>query len=218
MITTKKYLYILCISCLLLGCGQQASREVGAAGKTEPQRDPAKPAPAQVPLAAPVALNAYRETLDLSGYKDLGSFHFRRLHFYAKENPGITIGPAEVEHVTLYFIDRYLVKIRYRLSEDVSEFLADSLATQAGKQADAKKNWATNHQIRWRYFSKLITYQNRCPENDLANELTGGECDSGYWLYAELPGYRSKVNELESVAKYMVQYLIDDPPNKAEEE
>ena len=168
--------------------------------------------------AVAVALNAHRETLDLTGYDDLGSYHFRRLHFYSKEKPGIKIGPSEVEHITLYFIDRYLVKIRYKLSEDVSAFLADSLATEAGKKADMAKNWALNHQIRWNYFSKTITYVNRCPESDLASELTKEVCNSGYWLYAELPGYNKKVKELESVAKYMVEYLIDDPPNKAEEE
>lgn len=165
---------------------------------------------------APIALNAYRETLDLSGYEDLGSYHFRRLHFYSKEKPGIRIGPAEVDHLTLYFIDRYLVKIRYKLSRDVADFLADSLATQAGKKADAKKNWARNRQIRWRYFNRIITYQNRCPEDDLASTLMNSDCDGGYWLYAELPGYRTKVKELESVTKYVLEYLVEDPPNKAE--
>lgn len=166
-------------------------------------------------LYLPVSLNLHRDQIDLDGYKDLGSYHFRRLHFYSKEKPGIWIGPAEVHHITLYFIDRYLVKIRYQLSDDISGFLADSLATQAGKKADIEKKWSQYHILRWRYFSKTITYQNKCPDDDLANEASKDLCDTGYWLYAELPGYRNKVRELEVVAKNVMEHLVDNPPHKA---
>ena len=217
-VVTMKFIKFLLFTCVLGSCGSDKYRP-GTTSATENVAGGKQAGNVTATAtAAPVALNAYRETLDLTGYDDLGSYHFRRLHFYSKEKPGIKIGPSEVEHITLYFIDRYLVKIRYKLSEDVSGFLADSLATEAGKKADMAKNWALNHQIRWNYFSKTITYVNRCPESDLASELTKEVCDSGYWLYAELPGYNKKVKELESVAKYMVEYLIDDPPNKAEEE
>lgn len=168
-------------------------------------------------LYLPVSLNLHRDQIDLEGYKDLGSYHFRRLHFYSKENPGIWIGPAEVQHITLYFIDRYVVKIRYKLSDDISGFLADSLATQAGKKADIEKKWSQYHVLRWRYFSKTITYQNKCPDDDLANEASKELCDTGYWLYAELPGYRNKVKELEVVAKSVMEHLVDNPPHKAVE-
>lgn len=166
-------------------------------------------------VARVIALNLHRDEIDLTGYRDLGAFHFRRLHFYTKENPGITVGSASVEQITLYFIDRMVVKIRYRLSEDASAFLADSLARQAGRTNDLANNWAARRQITWRYFSKTITYQNKCPEDDLANTLTDIGCDGGYWLYVELPGYRKKVKELEDVAKYVKEYLIDDPPASA---
>jgi hypothetical protein len=173
------------------------------------------PSPTGSPKVA-LALNTYREMIDLTGYDDLGSFHFRRLHFYSKKNPGVRIGEADVEEITAYFIDRYVVKIRYKLSSDIASYLVDSLTTDPKRQRHLDQDWSKLRQIKWNYFNKVITYQNKCPEDDLAMSLTNEICDSPYWLYVELPGYRKKVRELMSVEKAVHEYLIDDPPSKAE--
>ena len=162
-----------------------------------------------------LALNGYRDVIDLTGYEDLGSFHFRRLHFYTKKNPGIMIGPANVDEITAYFIDRYAVKIRYKLSEDVAAYLVDSLTTDTERVKDMNRNWSKQRQIKWNYFSKIITYQNKCPDDDLALTLTNEICDSPYWLYVELPGYKKKVAELKTVENAVYEYLIDVPSGQS---
>lgn len=207
----------LCLVCLsLVACQQTGLRHDQADNTTLAASDvPSRSPGAITDSKTTIALNVHRDMVDLTGFKDLGAFHFRRLHFYSKKNPGISIGPAKVEQVTLYFIDRTIVKLRYKLSEDISGYLVDSLTTNTERAPDLKRSWSKYRQLRWNYFNKTIIYQNRCPEEDLANELTNEKCDSGYWLYAELPGYRTKVKELETVAKYVREYLIDEPPNKA---
>ncbi|WOK04564.1 hypothetical protein RT717_15895 [Imperialibacter roseus] len=194
----------------MLGCGQKRS----AIDPTDKTVSSVNGAASSLPVAnrkTALALNAYRDVIDLTGYKDLGSFHFRRLHFYTRKNPGIKIGHANVDEITAYFIDRYAVKIRYKLSEDVASYLVDSLTTDTKRVQDLNRDWSKQRQIKWNYFSKIITYQNKCPDDDLALTLTNEICDSPYWLYVELPGYKKKVKELKTVENAVHEYLIDAP-------
>ncbi len=201
----------LCTISSMLACKQGGPGLDTPKSSTPAEQNPASTATKKGPLS----LNTYRDLIDLTGYEDLGSFHFRRLHFYTKTNPGISIGPAEVEEVTAYFIDRYVVKIRYKLSEDVAAYLVDSLTTDRERVKDLNRNWSKQRKITWNYFSKIITYQNKCPEDDLALNLTNGICDSPYWLYVELPGYKKKVKELKVVESAVREYLIDPASAKA---
>jgi hypothetical protein len=93
----------------MLGCGQKRS----ATDPSDETVSSVNGTASSLPVAnrkTALTLNAYRDVIDLSGYEDLGSFHFRRLHFYTKKNPGMMIGSANVDEITAYFIDRYAVK------------------------------------------------------------------------------------------------------------
>ncbi len=81
---------------------------------------------------APPVHQSYRlwhriDQLDLSSFNYYSSFFDNRLKFFYTTDPGLTLGTSQVDMIMLYFLDNRLVKIRYHMEEDITEFLMDSL-------------------------------------------------------------------------------------------
>lgn len=77
------------------------------------------------------------DQVELTGFKHFGDFFDDRLRFYYTDNPGLRIGKAHVQFLMLYFIDNRLVKIRYHLNNDISNYLIDSLGMCKIKSSDS---------------------------------------------------------------------------------
>ena len=78
------------------------------------------------------------DQFDLSGFKHFGDFFDDRLTIYFSDNPDLSIGKARVKFLMLYFIDTRLVKVRYHLDYDISNYLVDSLGVCKIKSSDVE--------------------------------------------------------------------------------
>ena len=77
------------------------------------------------------------DQIDMAGFKRFGTFFDDRLSFYFSESPNISVGKANVHFLMLYFMDDRLVKLRYHIDADISNYLIDSLGMCKIKTSDA---------------------------------------------------------------------------------
>jgi len=72
-------------------------------------------------------LNAPLEELPLDFSQLHGEFFDERAHFYILKKPNMNLFGSPVEQITLYFIDSVLAKSSYRLEQNISNRLINSL-------------------------------------------------------------------------------------------
>lgn len=121
------------------------------------------------------------ESIDLSQFDLYGKFFNDRIQFYTSNNTRTNILNANVEHITLYFIDGVLAKSKYILSDNISSHLINTKGKFKFKALNWKnKNLAQNesilykegqkyqingkfdnYQLKWISDSKDIIYTNK---------------------------------------------------------
>lgn len=77
---------------------------------------------------------------DVSDDHLFGKFYDDRIEFHIIDDPGITLHQADVEQITLYYIDGILCRKKYLLNEDI----ANQLAAQYGALTYRSLNFATD--------------------------------------------------------------------------
>lgn len=121
------------------------------------------------------------ESIDLSQFDLYGKFFNDRIQFYMSNNTNTNILNANVEHITLYFIDGVLAKSKYILSDNISSHLINTkgrfrFKALNWKNKDLAKNEDIifkenqkhqinekfdNYQLKWSTNSKDIIYTNK---------------------------------------------------------
>ncbi|MBL6444907.1 hypothetical protein JMN32_01210 [Fulvivirga sp. 29W222] len=157
-----------------------------------------------------VELKEKMSMLSLGGARNIGEFFDRRLIFYKVDYPAMTIGRAHVEELVFYFMDSALVKLRYKIKNDVSDFLLDSLGLSRFKPLDeyskqqldsgsiVKKyggyyelNKALrNYELVWRDGNTVSRFR-------VSNRATDSLMTC--FFYHEIDGYDSKIREMEQL-------------------
>ncbi len=150
-----------------------------------------KPKVKPEPIELPKDLFYYRLTssrseIDLRPYNYFGSFFADRLRFYHLKQPGINFRGADVKEIYLYFLDDYLVKVRYEFNEDVLTRITDYM--QSGNP-----NLNETLRINWDYPNRRVMY----------SRMPVGE-EHIYYLYEEIYGYKKLVREAERSAHAIV--------------
>lgn len=124
-------------------------------------------------------LTSTRDEIDLRPYTYFGGFYAERLRFYHLKYPGINFRGAEVKEIYLYFIDDYLVKVRYEFADDILSRITDYM--QSGGQ-DLNETL----RISWSFPNRQVMY----------NRVYVGDTHT-YYLYEEIHGYKKLVREAE---------------------
>lgn len=146
--------------------------------------------------------------VSLGGARNIGEFFDRRLIFYKVDYPAMTIGRSPVEELVFYFMDSSLVKLRYKVKGDVSDFLLDSLGLSKFKPLDEysmqqldsgsivqryggyyelNKN-LKNYELVWRDGNTVSRFR-------VSNRAT--DSLRACFFYHEIDGYDSKIREME---------------------
>ncbi len=159
-----------------------------------------------------VKLASNYQQLALSNARNIGEFFDHRIKFFKIDAPAMSIGPSEVDEVVLYFVDSTLARIRYRLKEDVSNYLMDSLGVSRFKPLDerskellaSKTVWnkykrklhedLRNYELVWRKLSSVTRFRVNRDEKDSI---------TSFLYYHEMPGYKAKVREIETLYNLM---------------
>ena len=131
-------------------------------------------------------LTTTRDQIDLRPYNYFGSFFADRLRFYHLKQPGIYFRGAVVKEIYLYFLDDYLVKVRYEFTEDVLAKITDYMQSGDPKMKETLR-------ISWNFPNRIVMYS-RMPVGEQHN----------YFLYEEIYGYKKLVREAERSAYAIV--------------
>jgi len=131
-------------------------------------------------------LTSSRSEIDLRPYNYFGGFFSDRLRFYHLKQPGINFRGADVKEIYLYFLDDYLVKVRYEFAEDVLSKITDYM--QSGNP-----NMKETLRISWNFPDRQVMY----------SRMPVGE-QHIYYLYEEIYGYKKLVREAERSAHAIV--------------
>lgn len=168
-----------------------------------------KPDQAAVPVdMKEVGLKEKMSALTLGGAQNIGEFFDRRLIFYKIDYPAVQIGPANVEELVFYFVDSALVKLRYKVRNDVSDFLLDSLGVSKFKPLDEYSRYQVDSGSIVRKYGgyyelnkKLSNYELVWREGNTVSRfrVSNRTTDSlrTCFFYHEIDGYESKIREME---------------------
>lgn len=150
--------------------------------------------------------------LNLTSARNIGEFFDHRVKFFKIDNPDMTIGHGAINEIILYYIDSTLARIRYEVTEDVSNHLMDSLGVSRFKPLDerskellkVKKVWnkytrklhsdLKNYELVWREPNTVTRFQVHKDEKDSINS---------FLYYHEMTGYTSKMREIEALYTIM---------------
>jgi hypothetical protein len=173
----KKNFIIIFITFLFIGACRETIEQPKIAVEEE-----VKPTVKTKPVELPNDLFYYRLTslrseIDLRPYNYFGSFFSDRLRFYHLKQPGINFRGADVKEIYLYFIDDYLVKVRYEFTEDILAKITDYM--QGGNP-----NLNETLRINWDFPNRRVMYS-RTPLGETHN----------YFLYEEVYGYKQLVRD-----------------------
>ncbi|UII34918.1 hypothetical protein LVD17_13990 [Fulvivirga ulvae] len=157
-----------------------------------------------------VGLKEKMSALSLGGARNIGEFFDHRLIFYKVDYPAMSIGRSSVEELVFYFMDSALVKLRYKVRGDVSDFLLDSLGLSRFKPLDEySMQQLDSGSIVQRYGGyyelnkKLENYELVWREGNTVSRfrVSNRATDSlmTCFFYHEIDGYDSKIREMEQL-------------------
>lgn len=209
----KLSLSLVIIALLALGCGRDY----------KPDRAPSQRAADTRHEISVTVENNYESAMlqdkisavSLKSARNIGEFFDHRLKFYKIKRPALKMGPVPVDEVVFYFIDSALVKLRYQVSRNVSDYLLDSLGLSKFKPMDDHSREVLaggtlvkryggmyeldksleNYELIWRKSNTVSRFR-----------VSSHEADSivTYYFYHELNGYDAKIRELETL-----YYVLD---------
>ena len=150
--------------------------------------------------------------LTLGGAQNIGEFYDRRLIFYRIDNPGMKIGNSKVRELVFYFVDSALVKLRYKIRDEVGNQLLDSLGLSAFSPLDdyAVKQIETHNVIskvngHYKLNANLNNYEliwRR--DGNVSKYKASMQADSShtYYFYHEIDDYTQQLRLLEAYYKH----------------
>lgn len=158
------------------------------------------------------------DQFDLSGFTYYGEFYNRRLRFFYATHPEISIGPAQVDLIMLYFLDKRLVKIRYHLNQDLTNYILDSLGTGLLKTRYSRhrripatlrtlqqlKNFSemNGHPEDYEIYWNRHIIESRYEVNQNSSSLFAFDTVSSKYVYIDqLASYRKNLIEIENQLK-----------------
>lgn len=166
-----------------------------------------------------VELSDKLSAVSLGGARNIGEFFDHRLVFYKIDYPDIKFGRTRVEELVFYFVDSALVKLRYKVRGNVSDYLLDSLGLSKFKPLDEhSKEQLEEGDIVKRYGGyyelnkTLKNYELIWRERNTISRFRVSSSDSllSYFYYHEINGYESKIRELELLYHALDNSAVSD--------
>ncbi|MFC2123269.1 hypothetical protein ACFLU5_00540 [Bacteroidota bacterium] len=154
------------------------------------------------------------DQIDLSGFKHFGTFFDDRLAFYFFDNPNMHIGKADIHFMMLYFMDDRLVKVRYHIDKNISNYMVDSLGMCKIKTSDASNKAILesgsvilkskrgirlnpaldNYELIW---DRYVVESRFVVDPDLNSHYNFKSVRSNYVYIDQLKSYKRRIQELE---------------------
>jgi len=166
-----------------------------------------------------IDLDQYRlyhtiDQVDLRGFKKFGTFFGDRLSFYFLDDPEMSIGKANVHFLMLYFMDDRLVKVRYHIDDNISNYLVDSLGMCKIRTSDAANKTILetgsaviknkrgirlnpaldNYELIW---DRYVVETRLVVDPDQKSQYNFKSVPSNYVYIDQLKSYKRRISELE---------------------
>lgn len=132
----RRYLMVLML--FLAGCPMDSKQEKESKVSAVPEQAINDSIP-EIAWAN-VKIETEKAAVDISDENLFGKFFEDRIEFHIIDNPEINLHNAQVEQITLYYIDGILCRKKYLLSKDI----ANQLAAQHGALTYRSLNIATD--------------------------------------------------------------------------
>ncbi|ELR70346.1 hypothetical protein C900_04031 [Fulvivirga imtechensis AK7] len=155
----------------------------------------------------------------LGGARNIGEFFDHRLIFYKIDYPAIRFARTGVEELVFYFVDSALVKLRYKVRGNVSDYLLDSLglskfkpldehSKQLLKEGDIVKKYGSYYELN----KALRNYELIWRESNTVSRfrVTSGDSLLTCFYYHEMDDYQAKLRELERLYHALDNATVPD--------